>query len=261
MVDAAVRLLSLANQLVAQGQHIIFKFEGLCHKAMSYLNRANFFSCLSPQVCVKPERPNPLYAAHFQGHNQHLVEFKPISSTDRDASLLIPSQFKNALKSATSTRSDCKQLCNTAYTLFGELIDNIYLHSQTKLDGFAALQVYPRGGKVCVVVSDSGIGLLETLKPKLLTPSTQSLTDPEIIALLFNGNISWEENGGGAGLKSCADLAHRHGSTVNIRLQNCSVSLYPAQKGYQTGNILGLTNLPFLKGTHLCFSIPLDFPK
>lgn len=80
MVDAAVRLLSLANQLVARGLQISLVFDGESNDAMSYLNRANFFTCLSPLVQVTPERPDPAYAALYQGNSKNLVEFKFIAN-------------------------------------------------------------------------------------------------------------------------------------------------------------------------------------
>jgi hypothetical protein len=259
MVDAAVRLLSLANQLVARGQDVVFIFNGEQNEAISYLNRANFFACLSPQIQVLPERPDSSYAERYQGNNKSLVEFKSISPDNYKASLTIPTQLKEALKTATSGRADCTQLCHTAFTLFGELIDNVYSHSQTELNGFAALQVYSRGNRVQVVVSDSGIGLLETLRPKLLYCSDKQLSDAELIHSLFHGDVSWDTQGRGAGLKRCAQLAMRHGSTVNVRLATCHMCLSPSSKGYDMINMGYSQALPLLQGTHISFSFPLDF--
>ncbi len=71
MVDAAVRLLSRANQLVARGQEVAFVFAGEQNDAMSYLNRANFFSCLDRRIEVMPERPNPFYAQLYLGNSKN----------------------------------------------------------------------------------------------------------------------------------------------------------------------------------------------
>ncbi len=147
-----------------------------------------------------------------------------------------------------------------AYTLFGELIDNVYSHSQTALDGFAALQVYPSGGTAQVVVSDSGIGLLETLRPKLYSPTDKTMTDAQLIHSLFRGVVSWDDQGRGAGLKHCAQLALRHQSKVSIRLATCQVSLRPSLEGYNVVNVQYQQDLPVLSGTHISFSFPLDIP-
>lgn len=254
MVDAAVRLLSLTNQLVARGMHISLAFDGEANNALGYLNRANFFTCLSPLVHVIPDRPDPVYATLYQGASRNLVEFKSISPFDEGASLTIPRQLIDALASATAARIDSKQLCQTSFTLFGELIDNIYSHSQTPLDGFAALQVYWNGGRVQVVVSDSGVGLLETLKPKLLSRWENNRTEAELVFSLLQGDAIWNTAGRGAGLKRCAELALRHRSTVDVRLATCNVHLRPSNEGYQTTRMHYAQNLPLLKGTHICFS-------
>lgn len=37
--------------------------------------------------------------------------------------------------------------------------------SRTELDGYAALQIYSKGNCLSVAVSDSGLGIMETLRP------------------------------------------------------------------------------------------------
>src|SRR6266568_5747393 len=70
MVDAAVQLLSLTNQLVAQNRSITFVFDGIWNDAMGYLGRANFFSLLSEHVKVVPARPDPTIVAQYQGSSR-----------------------------------------------------------------------------------------------------------------------------------------------------------------------------------------------
>jgi hypothetical protein len=227
MVDAAVRLLSLANQLTAEGAHITFIFEGQQHEAISYLNRANFFSLLSERVQVIPARPDSSLVASYQGHSPTLVEFKALHPRLYEAYQSVrpvPDQLAKALDAAVGG----KKFGQTPYTIFSELINNVYDHSQTELDGFAALQVYRQGDQVQVVVSDSGIGLLETLKPKLPSSHAQKLEDAELIRLLFNGDLAWKNAGNGQGLQECAHQALRYRGSVGIRLSTCSVHLRPS---------------------------------
>ena len=54
------------------------------------------------------------------------------------------------------------------WTIFAELIQNIFDHSGTQLDGYAALQVYQGGNKVSVAVSDSGRGIMDCTAPDFL---------------------------------------------------------------------------------------------
>jgi hypothetical protein len=261
IVDAAVRLLSLANQLIAGGIPVTMVFEGEQNETMSYLNRANFFTLLSKHVRVLPVSPDPAYAKWSQGQSRNLVEFASIGSHYSDQVASIPPQLANALDAALAARPDHTSLSRAAFTIFAELITNVHDHSQTVLDGFAALQVYPQGGRVQVVVSDSGIGLLETLRPKLLTPTAKRLADAELTRLLFCDDLIWNKKDKGMGLPQCAHVALKYKGSVGIRLETCSIYLKPSFHGYETNNVQYQQDLVSLKGTHICFSFPLDTPS
>jgi len=264
MVDAAVRLLSLANQLIAKGTAVTFTFDGENHDAMQYLHRANFFTVLAKQVQVTPRRPDPRTVARYQGNNPRLIEFQMLRSGHESATEHLPSQLTNALKRATVNRKDTRiqdtrQLESATFTIFAELISNVEQHSQTVLDGFAALQVYSQGGKVQVVVSDSGVGLLETLRPKLLSLEVRHLEDAELIRSLFHGDLQWNPAGKGQGLRGCAFHALKFRGTVDIRLATCSIHLGPSSNGY--GDARCRQGLVPLQGTHICFTFSLDNPS
>lgn len=257
MVSAAVRLLSLANQLTSEGVPVTMAFEDEQNGVMGYLSRANFFTLLSKQVRILPTRPDPAYARRYHGYNKGLVEFEAISNTDSEQNQDIPTRLADSLKIAMEMRDDHEAFSNAAFTIFGELINNIYDHSQTQLDGFAALQVYPRGDEVQVVVSDSGIGLLETLRPKLLTETDKTLSDAELIRCLFENELQWDHKGNGQGLRECARKALRYNGSVDIRQTTCSVQLRPFHGSYERVNTVYQSNLVGMKGTHVCFSFNL----
>lgn len=257
MVDAAVRLLSFANQRVAQGQQVTLLFEGQSHEAMSYLNRANFFSLLAEQVRVQPQRPDASDVKRYQGQNRGLVEFRSIHPLQNQQDDDIPGQLANALETAMGKHPKIGYFRHTAYTTFAELVNNIYGHSQTVLNGFAALQVYQQGGRVLVVVSDSGIGLLTTLRPKLLSPTP--LNDIEILRQLFQGTLSWQHGGAGQGLEECGTRALKLSGSVTVRLETCSVSLSSSDN--RSLHAVYQEHLIPLVGTHICFSFPLDIPR
>lgn len=258
MVDAAVRLLSLANQLMSERIPVTIIFENELNGVMSYLNRANFFTLLSERVRVLPARPDPAYAKRYQGQNRNLVEFKSIGFNYSDHVASTPRQLADTLEVALEARPDRASLSSAAYTIFAELITNVHDHSQTILDGFAALQVYPQGKKVQVVVSDSGIGLLETLRPKLLTLTSKHFTDTELIRALFCDNLDWDKKEKGMGLSQCARTALKYKGSVGIRLGTYGVKLKPSLLGYEANDIQYQQDLFLLKGTHICFSFPLD---
>ena len=260
MVDAAVRLLSLANQLASEGMPVTMVFEDEPNGAMSYLNRANFFSLLSEKVRILPVRPDPSYTRLFYGNSRNLVEFEPVSPTysERIDDPPIPTRLADALTTVMEGYPDLAAFRGATYLIFGELINNIRDHSQTRLDGFAALQVYDKGKKVQVVVSDSGIGLLNTLRPKLLTQVARDVSEAELIRLLFHNELMWSKRGSGQGLFECAHRALKYEGSVNIRLETCSVQLRPAHGIYESISALYRSNLVQMKGTHICFSFPLS---
>jgi hypothetical protein len=261
MVEAAIRLLCLANQLAAEGVSVIMEFEGKQNDAMSWLNRANFFSVLSEQVHVLPHHPDSTVVQRYQGQSKNLVEFKSIgSSYDEQYVRSIPSQLADTLEAVLEAYPDRKSLGNATFAIFAELINNVYSHSQTVLDGFAALQVYPQGNKVQIVVSDSGVGLLETLKPKLSRVLGRNLPDEDLLRLLFHRDLAWSETRG-IGLCGCAQKTLKYQGNVGLRLATYSITLQPSSGSYEKARVQYQPNLALIKGTHICFTFPLDISR
>jgi len=106
---------------------------------MGYLNRMGFFDHLAQAVDVSPERPFYSGAKLHRGSNSMLVEIARINKDARDDDL--PTRLTDAISYACSSREDVDELKGAAWTIFAELIDNIFAHSATQLDGYAALVV------------------------------------------------------------------------------------------------------------------------
>jgi histidine kinase/DNA gyrase B/HSP90-like ATPase len=258
MVDAGVRLLSLINQLWHVGKRVIVDFEEGDNGTLGYLNRMGFIDLLNPEVEIRPYRPVFSGAQLFRGDNPFLVEFASISPQVRDP--LLPSRLTEALVMALGQRPMHETLGNTAYTVFGELIDNIYEHSDTELDGFAVLQVYRNGGRVKVCVSDSGKGMIETLRPVLEFQRREfaRLSDTDLVVEAFRSGISRHGEGRGCGLKACADQAIRFRADLEVRLPRTASHLVPATDGYRPHTAYVSVDLPLLLGTHIAFDFRLD---
>ena len=257
MTDAAVRLLSLFNQLDCATRRVIVEFEEEEDGVLGYLNRIAFFDCLSPNIAVLPYRPEPS-AARFRGRNPGLVEIERIDRTSRDQNLV--SRLTAAITRACSQRNDVKILEGAAWTILAELIDNVFSHSQTPVDGFAALQVYPRGNCLKVAVSDSGLGLLETLRPALRTesPRLAALSNIELLVEVFRRGLSRHGPSRGCGLKGCADKAIKFRAQLDLRLPHERVFLVPGKDGYTPNKAFCFSGLPLVWGTHVCFTLGLD---
>lgn len=255
MVDAGVRILSLANQLSSTGRYVVLDFEEGEAGTMGYLNRMGFFDLLSKEVKTIPERPAKSGAVVYGRTNTRLVEFERISPRYRDESL--PARLADSL--TPSLRFPFKPgLEQAAFTIFAELIDNVFQHSETPLDGYAALQIYSNGGKAQVAVSDSGHGILSTLRPTLRSSRYSKLSDTDLIVEMFRQGISRHGNLRGCGLKGSAAQAIKYKAGLDVRLATCSVRLIPSQDGYKPNTAFCKSGLPLIWGTHICFYFSLD---
>lgn len=257
MVDAAIRLLSLVNQLVLTTRRVRLNFEEGQAGTMGYLNRMGFFDNLADVVEVLPFRPAYSAAELHRGANAALVEIARINKDARDEEL--PTRLTDALMGSCGTRSDAHELEGAAWTIFAELIDNIFSHSRTKLDGYAALQVYSKGNRLSVAVSDSGLGIMETLRPSLSAefPKLAGLSDADLLVEVFRQGLSRHGPDRGCGLKGSAAKAIRFHATLDVRLPRQRVLLTPARGAYEANTAYCYEGLPLVWGTHIAFGFRL----
>lgn len=257
MVDAAIRLLSLANQLACTTKRIQLNFEEGEAGTMGYLNRLGFFDFLAPEIEVLPARPGYSAAEIHRGGSAALVEIARINKDARDEEL--PGRLTEALMRSCRGRRDASKLEGAAWTIFAELIDNIFSHSRTRLDGYAALQVYSGGDRLLVAVSDSGLGIMDTLRPSLKTefPQLAGLSDTDLLVEVFRQGISRHGADRGCGLKGSAAKAIKFEADLDVRLPNQRVLLTPARGTYEPNTAYCYEGLPLIWGTHIAFAFRL----
>lgn len=257
MVDAAVRLLSLANQLASTMRRVRLKFDEGESGTMGYLNRMGFFDQLAREVEVLPSRPMLSRAALHRGGNVRLVEIARINKDFRDDSL--PTRLTDALLAAAERSQHRAELGGAAWTIFAELIDNVFSHSSTRLDGYAALQSYAAGNKLTVAVSDSGLGIMETLRPTLHieSPKLMALSDVDLLVEIFRQGLSRHGAGRGCGLKGSAAKAIKFKADLDVRLPTQRVLLMPAKGEYRPNMAYCFEHLPLIWGTHIGFTFDL----
>ncbi len=258
MIDAAVRLLSLFNQLDICQKRVQLVFDEGESGAMGYLDRMGFFDHLSKNIEVIPARPFVSGAEIYGGTNTSLVEIARINPKFRDETLL--TRLTGALMRSCCERPDADELEGAAWTIFAELIDNIFSHSETSIDGYAALQLYPRGNSLRVAVSDSGLGIMGTLRPALEneSPSLSNLSDVELLVEIFKQGISRHGSDRGCGLKGSAAKAIKYRAQLDVRLPNLRVLLSPGKEGYRPNTAYCYESLPLIWGTHIYFDFSLD---
>jgi hypothetical protein len=257
MVDVAIRLLSLSNQLALSTRRVRLEFAEGEAGTMGYLNRMGFFDHLAKEVEVSPPRPTYSAAKIHRGGNIALVEIAQINKDDRDEGL--PTRLTDALMRSCEQRSDAAELRGAAWTIFAELIDNVFSHSCTKLDGYAALQVYTGGNRISVAVSDSGLGIMDTLRPALSVeaPKLARLSDTDLLVEIFRQGISRHGADRGCGLKGCAAKAIKFEAALDVRLPKQRVLLTPARGTYEPNRAYCYEGLPLIWGTHIGFALSL----
>lgn len=257
LLDAAARFLALCNQLAHVGKMVTIDFND-CKSTLMYFNRIGFTDHLDKRVGLLPYKPSVSRALRYKGNSQSVVEFGSIDPKKEDKELI------NQLTNCFIQQSDSKYE-TAASTVFSELIGNISEHSNSPLKGFAALQKY--GGKrnhIQTIVSDSGLGIVATLKPSLeahypvLHKMHNSLDfDMKLVTdVLTKGEISRFGSGRGLGFKSSREQAIKFDARLSIRQNNFSISIE-----YVNGQLRDTkqqTDLPTIEGTHLCFDFFVD---
>ena len=257
MLDAAARLLALCNQLVALNKDVTIDFSD-CTTTLSYFDRIGFLDHLNNKATVLPKRPDVSRASIYMGNSKAVVEFGADDPARNNKELIVK------LGDGFVHQSDARYE-TAASTVFGELIGNVKEHSQSPLPGFAALQKY-RGKKkhIQTVVSDSGLGIANTLLPSLKEHhpnlyrhhNTPDFDVELVIATLSKGEISRFGAGRGLGFKSSREQAMKFDAQLSVRQVSFSLDFI-----YKDGELVKVNRrkaLPKLLGTHLCFDFFVD---
>lgn len=271
LIDAILRLLCLCNQLSFKGKSVKLDFSKN-HDLLTYLNRCGFFDNLSDRVDVLPYRPSESMACRFNGQSSTLVEIAKVQSklTSPQQARTIPSLLcdkmnHNIEKIHKNFNIINQNFHDEMFTILSEVCGNVWQHSKSELVGFACLQFYGHKNKLVIAVSDSGIGLLESLKPalKFNYPNRldlHNISDEELILHMFQEGLSSKplQSGRGAGLSRCAELALRHKMQLHVRTKNISATLKPALNEAQKNLATFQVSPNPIDGTHISFEFILD---
>lgn len=263
-LQTIVRLLHVSNQFSSLGFKIKLKFLGKENSAMSYCDRMGVFGLLLEEVIVEPKPPKTSRRSIFQNNNGSLVELEVVNSQTLNKQL--PQKLADIIINNIDDIDGInkKKLTNIYRTIFSELTNNIYEHSETKLDGYVAMQLYKKGLKprAELIICDSGLGLLETIRPslKLHNKKYKNYSDTELVAEMLTVGISSKDPsvGGGNGIETCFRHASKMNSDLTIRLSNLQYRLFKvSEHDNLIDALVPTTNMLPLNGTFICFEIPL----
>lgn len=257
LLDAAARFLALCNQLALAGKKVTIDFND-CKSTLGYFDRIGFIDHLDERVELLPQKPPVSRATIYKGNSQTVVEFGGVDPNKEDKELI------NQLTNCFVQQSDSKYEA-AASTVFGELIGNISEHSKSPLQGFAALQKYGgRRNHIQTVVSDSGLGIIATLKPSLEAhyPALHKMHNGDdfdlkvVTAVLTKGEISRFGSGRGLGFKSSREQTIKFDARLSVRQSSFAISIEYING--QLHDIEQQIDLPTIHGTHLCFDFFVD---
>ncbi len=261
LMEVLARLLSLSNQLEAAKKSVTLDFSS-CKGTLTYLDRAGFFEHLHPSILVLPKRPVGSRAKDFKGNNLGLVELKAINPLSPVHN--IPELLKNSFVGCAGYSYSA-----AAFTVLSELLQNVEEHSGSATLGFAGLQFYKTRNHIQTVISDSGLGIVGTLKPVLaqryptIARKIAASSLPFEVALLqavfSEGRISQKESDGcGLGLKRSSDVAKKYKAKITVRQEYFEFVVLHSP----TGTTFDYSqNLVKLAGTHICFDFQLDLKQ
>lgn len=263
LLEPISRLLALSNQLEHHGIDVTIDMAD-CGNTRHFLNRAGFFDLLSSGVKVLPKRPKSSTAKVFKGTCDSLVEFGSICPKSKNKELIV------SLHSSFLDKS-CDDYYTVALTVFSEFIGNVSEHSDSQIEGFAALQIYEPNYKrdhIQTVISDSGMGVVSTLRSTLQDhypelygrfPDDGVESDIGLVLEVFSkGNITrhGKASGRGLGFKSTREQASKFDADLSIRLDTFNIKL--RYRGGELADPVIQKNLTKMNGTHICFDFYID---
>lgn len=261
-LNTLIRLLNVANQLDANGVKVTLNFSGKTNRLLGYCHAIGLLDCLSSNIVIKSEKPFNK-SLEIKSVGDRYVSIHKISGSTHDKKLpkKLADKITNAIPNISEDNRDSLNI--QFFSLFSELTRNVCEHSDTELDGYAALQVY-RGNnaRAEIVVCDSGIGLLDSLRPtfKAHNEKYENFSDLQLIQeILTTGISSKEGDKGGNGLCTCFSHAKETNSDMHIRLSDTYYHLFKvAEHDSLEESLLVSSELLELDGTFISFVVPLN---
>lgn len=263
-IETIVLLLHISNQLADKGHNIQLEFANCNCKLMGYCKYMRFFDNLDSRIHVTP---CPSTVDCEDADHPAVVKME-VLNCKRDLTGLAKQLAKSIINgielypSIEISDREKNKLEHLHRTIITELINNVQEHSETKLNGFATMQVY--GGqrpRASLVICDSGLGVFNTLRaseePENAHYKHESFK--EIIKRIFDEGVTRKKHDdGGTGLRTCFRKALRMNSDITIRTDCNQFRLFKLNEHDHPIEALKINdNFMDIKGTFLCFEIPL----
>jgi hypothetical protein len=258
LIDTALKVLSLANQLDAKGCTVTLNFKS--DALWGYLDRMGFFGALSNSIIVLPGRPVvSLHDIHF-GENPGLMEIGVLTPGKVVHAKKLPGILADRITRIIKSSTD--DFGAELFTVFSELVGNYFEHSESALPGYVVAQTYHRANgerRVLVAISDSGLGITHTIR-RDRSRDFARMVDADLLLQVFNEGVSrhGKQVGRGCGLNRCSDISLKYQADLIVRTPGIQAHLRPGRAAYEKNMAAFLTDLGEIGGTHLSFEFRLD---
>lgn len=188
--------------------------------ASRYLQRMDFYDVIGAKA------PNEAFSRH-DGSGRFL-ELTRIDPDDESGSNEVPARLRGIL---VGQRGVDLSAATAVENAFGEVIDNVAIHSKTPRKGLAAAQLYPSKNEIVFCVSDCGVGIPATMSRD---PSRRGRDDTSLLAEAFeyrrgenvNGVLGHDDSEGcGWGLAFLKRLVEESGGTLQVVSHDAALSI------------------------------------
>jgi hypothetical protein len=269
LATTGLRSLAYLNQWAAQVDvpppKLVFENMAL----FRYLDRNGYLTCLDPRIETDPLRPARSASVAMRGAASTVVEVVLIPAGEAaEVSRSVVGEMTDKVMRAVHGLSDelRKRMSNRLWGALAELIDNVPLHSETRLPGYATLQVYPTTKTVQAVVCDSGVGIPATLRAGT-SASSAGFTDEQLLQFAIERGMSRrgtsQPTGYGCGFRMIRELVTQVGGKIEVRVPTMEFrSDTPPSSSVSPSQIQGhvVNRDANLDGTHLGLELRLDSP-
>lgn len=195
-----------------------------------YASRMNFFQNLNAAFNEQYQRQNP--------HNR----FVEISNFDINNDSEYADRVINMLRAHADIDNTVMQ--GIAFCI-GEILGNIYFHSESSNGGWVVAQVY-KNKKIRIMVCDTGAGIHSSLTKN---PIYASYNEAQCVQNCIVNGVT-NGNGMGFGLFAMSRFVQENNGVLLLHSGNSALEI--------TGNRTNFLNLPFWQGTYLFWEVNTD---
>lgn len=241
-VDAAIRLLTFAEEWTESGKELEIKFSDSHDMSLARLHRIGYFDFLpASAVLVGTTSKNP-------SDPQGLFEIVQVTGAKPE---LPPIIFEQLLMQYSS-----RVVAMDVVNIIDELLTNILEHSG-RGDGYVGMQLSQCSRIATIVASDRGTGLLESLSSQLQDLEINDLGKDQLLNKLLNEGLSIKKyRPSETGLSRAARRASKYRPVISICLEHIHADIELTPYGYQVTRLVEVES--FVKGTTITFDLDLD---